>query len=76
LATQLEKPIDGWSTWLPHIQLCVCYDRLGKHELAYEHNEIARSYSPEDSSVLYNKKYLEGMLGIGNPEKKEIVQEN
>ena len=76
LATQLEKPIDGWSTWLPHIQLCVCYDRLGKHELAYKHNEIARSYSPENSSVLYNKKYLEGVLGIGTPEKKEIVQEN
>lgn len=75
LATQLEKPIDSWLTWLPHIQLCVCYDRLGKYELAYEHNEIARSYSPENSQVMYNKNYLEGVLGIRSPEKKEIVQE-
>jgi len=76
LATQLEKPIDSWGpktescwTWLPHLQLCVCYDRLGKHELAYEHNEIARECRPEDSQVLYNKNYLEGVLGIVAPGK-------
>ena len=75
LATQLEKPIDSWGpktescwTWLPHLQLCVCYDRLGKHELAYEHNEIAGKFRSEDSQVLYNKNYLEGILGIGSPE--------
>ena len=77
LATQLEKPIDSWGamieacwTWLPHLQLCVCYDRLDKHELAYEHNEIARKYCPENTQVLYNKNYLEGLLGLGAPEKK------
>ena len=76
LASQLEKPVDNsgfmteacW-TWLPHLQLCVCYDRLGKHELAYEHNEIAREYSPENAQVLYNKKYLEGVLGMESPRK-------
>ncbi|WP_407313704.1 glycosyltransferase [Desulfosporosinus sp. SB140] len=70
LATQLEKPnswgpmIEACWTWLPHLQLCVCYDRLGNHELAYKHNEIARKYRPENTQVLYNKKYLEGILGI------------
>jgi len=72
LAAQIEKPINSsgfmieacW-TWLPHLQLCVCYDRLGKHELAYEHNEIARKYCPENTQVLHNKKYLEGVLGVG-----------
>ena len=76
LASQLEKPVDNsgfmteacW-TWLPHLQLCVCYDRLGKHELAYEHNEIAREYSPENAQVLYNKKYLEDVLGMESPRK-------
>jgi len=76
LAAELEKPIGSRLTWLPHLQLCLCYDHLGKHELAYEHNEIARNYSPENEAVLHNKKYLESMLGIGSPEKKEIVQEN
>ncbi|HWQ72599.1 MAG TPA: glycosyltransferase [Desulfitobacteriaceae bacterium] len=71
LATQLEKPKESWGpmieacwTWLPHLQLCVCYDRLGKHELAYIHNEIARKYRPDNTQVLYNKKYLEGVLGL------------
>ena len=83
LATQLEKPIDSWGpmieacwTWLPHLQLCVCYDRLGKHELAYEHNEIARKYRPENTQALYNKKYLEGVLGLGRIKTQEINQIN
>jgi tetratricopeptide (TPR) repeat protein len=75
LATKLEEPIDSLLTYRLNIQLCVCYDRLGKPELAYEHNEIARNACPEDSQVLHNKKYLERMLGIGSPEKKENVQE-
>lgn len=64
LATQLEKPLGSRLMWLPHIQLCVCYDRLGKQRLAYEHNEIARKYSPEHGSILNNKRYLERVLGI------------
>jgi len=62
LATRLEKPALSRLTWLPHVQLCVCYDRLGKYELAYEHNEIARKYSPENAAVLHNKQYLERVL--------------
>ncbi len=73
LATQLEKPGDNlgftnhacW-TWLPHLQLCLCYDRLGLHQLAYEHNEVARSYKPNDQRVLYNKRYFEDTLGMKN----------
>jgi len=68
LATQLEKPVGSRLMWLPHIQLCVCYDRLGKHELAYEHNEIAGKYSPENNQILHNKRYLERVLGIGSTE--------
>lgn len=73
LATELEKPVDNWGptshaawTWLPHIQLCVCYDHLGQHELAYKHNEIARTFRPDDPQVLHNKKYLEGVLKIAS----------
>lgn len=50
------------STWLPHLQLCVCYDCLGEHELAYRHNEKARKYRPEDKHVLSNKIYLEKVM--------------
>lgn len=67
-STKLEKPKDSWGffndacwTWLPHLQLCVCYDRLGKYKLAYDHNEIARQFRPTDERIIYNKKYFEGM---------------
>lgn len=71
LATQLENPIECWGpinhaywTWLPHLQLCVCYDRLGQYEQAYKHNEQALTFIPDDKRVLHNKRYLEEKLGI------------
>ncbi|MDP4161126.1 MAG: glycosyl transferase, partial [Bacillota bacterium] len=75
LATQLEKPVDCWGpliescwTWLPHLQLCVCYDRLGKHELAYKHNELAGNYIPDDPKIIYNRNYLKGVLHLDDTE--------
>ncbi|GGD89555.1 glycosyltransferase [Paenibacillus nasutitermitis] len=64
-ATQLPKPTDpgalllhaSW-TWLPHLQLCVCYDRLGQPELARGHNEIAAGYVPNNSRILANRQYF------------------
>jgi glycosyltransferase involved in cell wall biosynthesis len=46
-------------TWLPHLQLCVCYDRLGRREQARSHNEKAASYVPNDSRVLANRRYFQ-----------------
>jgi glycosyltransferase involved in cell wall biosynthesis len=68
MATKLEKPKDSlgffndecW-TWLPHLQLCVCYDKLGMIDLAFEHNEIASTYRPNDERILYNKNYFKGL---------------
>ncbi|CAH1193761.1 hypothetical protein PAECIP111893_00547 [Paenibacillus plantiphilus] len=50
------------STWLPHLQLCVCYDRLGNYELAYQHNEQAGEYRPTDRRILYNRSYLHPLI--------------
>ncbi len=65
VATALNKPatwgtldLAAW-TWLPHLQLCVCYDRLGDYERARMHNEIALSHNPTHPSMLYNKAYFE-----------------
>ncbi len=71
LATKLQRPPDNqgffnhasW-TWVPHIQLCVCYDRLGEYELAYHHNEMAAKYIPNSASVLQNREYLKKRLGL------------
>ncbi|BBI32708.1 glycosyltransferase family 2 protein [Cohnella abietis] len=50
------------STWLPHLQLCLCYDRLGQLEKANEHNEKALAYHPTHPSMLYNQKYFQNMF--------------
>ncbi|MEY8000391.1 glycosyltransferase [Clostridium sp. Mt-5] len=69
-ALRLEKPKnslgffnDAYWTWIPHLQLCVCYDKLGNHKLACSHNEIARKFRPADKHILFNKKYFEN-IGI------------
>ncbi len=69
IATELEEPEDCWGilqrecwTWLPHLQLCVCYDRIGNHYLAYKHNEIAAEFVPDNHHILHNRKYLETII--------------
>ncbi|WP_374004809.1 glycosyltransferase [Bacillus velezensis] len=51
--TQLE-----YSTWYPHLQLCVCHWQLGDREKAKIHNDKAASYHPSHPSVLYNQNVL------------------
>ncbi|MCI1946304.1 glycosyltransferase [Clostridium luticellarii] len=70
MALKLEKPKnslgffnDACWTWLPHLQLCVCYDRLGNHKLACDHNEMAGKFRPNDKRILFNKQYFKN-LGI------------
>lgn len=87
IATQLEKPDSMgminhacW-TWLPHLQLCVCYSQLGNHSQAYLHNEIARGFLPDHPSILHNKQYLESliepsMITYQFNEEKKAVQED
>lgn len=44
--------------YLPCIQLCVCYDRLGDWEKAKMYNDLAGVFKPQDAAVAYNKKYF------------------
>ncbi|WP_060204957.1 tetratricopeptide repeat-containing glycosyltransferase family 2 protein [Sporosarcina koreensis] len=46
-------------TWMPHIDLCYCYDQLGQFEKAYEYHMKALSLVPDHPSVLFNEKYFE-----------------
>ncbi|CAG9622714.1 glycosyltransferase [Sutcliffiella rhizosphaerae] len=52
------------STWLPHLQLVVCYDRIGQHQLAFNHNEMALEYRPNDPRMLHNKTILEKIINL------------
>jgi glycosyltransferase involved in cell wall biosynthesis len=51
------------TTWYPHLQICLAYDKLGQHELASEHNEKALAFSPDHPSMLYNRQYFMAVLG-------------
>ncbi|THF79874.1 glycosyltransferase family 2 protein [Cohnella fermenti] len=71
LALRTRPAPDQWSfsypayyTWYPHLQLCVCYFKVGDLRTAYEHNEEARKYRPDDGSVKHNRKWLGERLGI------------
>lgn len=44
--------------FLPCLQLCVCYDRLGDAEKAFSYHKKSQFYKPEDASVMYNEKYF------------------
>lgn len=51
-----------FTTWLPHLQLCVLYDRLQQYEIAHAHNELAGTFIPKDEKIRYNKEYFNRIL--------------
>lgn len=70
LAVMLPRPVDSmgmrneaYSTWLPNLQLALCYDRLGQHEKANLFNETALLYYPSHPSMIYNRNYFKNLLG-------------
>ncbi len=48
--------------FIPLIELCVCYDRLGNQKLSMEYNERAGKIKPQNKAYLYNKQYFEEKL--------------
>lgn len=44
--------------YIPYLQLCVCYDKLGDHETANMYNEKAAELKPHEKAVLYNRNYF------------------
>lgn len=48
--------------YIPNIQLCVCYDRIGEKEKASWYNEKAGAIKPQDPGYLFNKNYFEKEL--------------
>lgn len=45
--------------YIPYMQLCVCYDRLGDKKTAREFNEKAGRLKPDDPGYLYNRAYFQ-----------------
>lgn len=51
-----------YSTWMPALQLCVCYNNLGRIKEAIEYNNLVLKYRPKDSRALNNRDILKGAL--------------
>ncbi len=47
--------------YIPFLQLCVCYDKLGDRQKAKEYNERAGACKPYSQSYLYNKRYFDSL---------------
>ena len=56
--------------YLPYIQLCVCYDRMGQKKKAMEYNEKAGKLKPDSPAYQYNKAYYEKFFA----EQKELAR--
>ena len=47
--------------YVPFLQLCVCYDKLGNRQKAKEYNERAGACKPYSQAYLYNKRYFDSL---------------
>lgn len=59
----------AYSTWYPHLQLCVVYWQLGEIEKSIEHNNLAKKFKPNDPQVLYNEKFFNDYLASRKKDK-------
>lgn len=69
LAGEIKEPKNGWGFishdyygYIPNIQLCVCYDKLGNIHEAIKYNNKAAEFKPNDASVAHNKAYFAEVL--------------
>lgn len=47
--------------FIPCMQLCVCYDRIGERKQAQQYNEMAGRIKPNSPEYLYNKQYFDSL---------------
>lgn len=52
--------------YIPFLQLCVCYDRMGNREKALEYNEKAGKCKSNSEAYLYNKRYFQSKFSVKN----------
>ena len=52
----------AYATFIPYMQLCLCYDRLGNLQKAYQYHKLAGKYNKNHKDYLYNQAYFEKIL--------------
>jgi glycosyltransferase involved in cell wall biosynthesis len=51
------------SKFVPYMQLCMCYSRLGDTKTAYQYHLLAEELKPTHPSVVHNKEYFAKVMG-------------
>lgn len=52
--------IDSY-TFLPALQLCLCYHKIGDNLNALHYHEISKGFKPNDNKVKYNENYFKNI---------------
>lgn len=47
--------------FLPAVNLCLCYDKMGEYSKAYKYHKIAAEIRPQAKEVLWNEAYFHNM---------------
>ena len=55
------------STFLPALQLCYCYSKLGDDITAYYYHKICQKFKPNDEKVKYNEMYFNDLFKKEHP---------
>jgi glycosyltransferase involved in cell wall biosynthesis len=56
----------AYSTWYPHLALCVSYWQLGNVEESIKHHELTKQYIPNDPKVLFNEEFFKNYKNSKN----------
>lgn len=69
LAIEAPPPANRWAidnvpsrTWLPHMQLALCYFRLGEYAQSYRHNQLALVSRPNDGQIRSNMQLCQELM--------------
>lgn len=67
-ATKIKPNIESgafiqtdYYNYIPYLNLCVCYNRLGKNKIAYKYNELAGKFKPNSTTYKNNKEYFKNL---------------
>lgn len=68
LATNVAKTqaysgfvLHDYRGYIPYLEMCVCYDKLGNIIKAEECNEKAAEYKPNSAAIAYNRNYFQSL---------------
>ena len=69
LAATMDEPntlgfilTDYWG-YIPNIEICVCYFKMGDYKNAEKYNEAAARFKPESPAIEINRNVLKEILG-------------